>query len=62
MVKRTCPACGATRYSADDSGTWVCECGRWLTPELNEIPGKAAAVVCGAAVDRKSKQPKEEKR
>lgn len=38
MIKRTCPGCGETRYSADDSGEWTCECGKKLTAELNEVP------------------------
>lgn len=34
MQRRICPVCGKDWYSADSSGTWVCqECGAEILPE-----------------------------
>lgn len=43
MQSRVCPSCGATWYSADDRGIWVCpECGEKIPP-----PGPGVCRVCG---------------
>jgi ribosomal protein L37AE/L43A len=40
MIKRICPQCGKTAYSADEGGNWECkECGYPLTPEDNRPVG-----------------------
>ena len=37
MIKRLCPLCGRTWYSAAEDENWTCDtCGHNLTPEMNE--------------------------
>ncbi len=41
MIRRTCPYCHETRYSADAEGEWICpKCHMRLGAELNEEAGK----------------------
>lgn len=37
MIKRLCPLCGRTWYSAAEQDDWTCDsCGHNLTPEMNK--------------------------
>ena len=37
MIKRLCPLCGRTWYSAAEDENWTCDsCGHNLTPEMNK--------------------------
>jgi len=40
MISRQCPKCDYTWYSADESGTWICEkCGAEMPPseDITEV-------------------------
>jgi len=48
MVKRTCPQCGRTWYSALEQASWSCAgCGEYLGIELSEPPEKPAEPFSG---------------